>query len=171
MVPYCFTSSMVGVIVPIGLTGLVSFALWIWAVFDVIASESMLVRNLPKGTWLFVVIFIPTVGAIAWLLLGRPVGAGASLGGQPASYEDNPWRSATRGFEDSPEWKSSTQPSRPDQLAGVSDESLAVRERKLLEREAELAKREAEVGLTEQPSAAADADARADNQDADAKDD
>lgn len=147
---------MLAVIVPIGLTGVLLFVLWIWAVLDVIATDSILVRNLPKGTWLFVVILVPTVGAVAWLVLGRPEGASASLGGRAATYEANPWRSTPRGYEDSPGWQSSTRPSRPESLAGVTDESLAVRERKLLEREAELEKREAKLREATMPDAADD---------------
>lgn len=146
---------MYAVIVPIGFTGFLIFALWIWAVFDVISTDAILVRNLPKGMWVFLVIFVPTVGAIAWFLLGRPQGAGASLGGQRAGYEAKPWRPSPRGIEDAPEWTSTTAPSRP---AGLTEESLAVRERKLLEREAELAKREAELAEPEGPTPPAPSD-------------
>lgn len=125
--------------------------LWAWAVLDCISTDSILVRNLPKTTWLFLVLFIPSIGAIAWLLLGRPEHAGASLGGQRSwLYEERPATSggasspAPRGIEDEPGWRATTARSAP---AGQgTEESLAIRERKLLEREAELAKREAELG-------------------------
>ena len=59
-----------------GMFGVVLFALWVYAVLDVIATDSMLVRNLPKTTWLLLVLFVPSVGAIAWIALGRPPYAG-----------------------------------------------------------------------------------------------
>jgi hypothetical protein len=30
------------------------------------------VRNLPKTFWILLIIFLPTIGSVAWLLLGRP---------------------------------------------------------------------------------------------------
>ena len=133
-----------------GLGGAFFLILWIWAVLDCISTDSILVRNLPKTTWLFLVIFVPTIGAVAWLLLGRPEHAGMSLGGQRSwLYEERPARTervhrpAPLGVEDDPTWQATTKRSAP---ANQGDsESLAIRERKLLEREAELAKREAEL--------------------------
>ncbi|MGI8759520.1 MAG: PLD nuclease N-terminal domain-containing protein [Acidimicrobiales bacterium] len=59
-----------------GLLGFALVAVWIYCILDVIASDDALIRNLPKMAWLLVVAFIPTVGAIAWLALGRPLYAG-----------------------------------------------------------------------------------------------
>ena len=140
---------MVGVIVPIGLGGVVFFALWFWAILDCISTDSILVRNLPKTTWLFVVIFLSMPGALAWLLLGRPEGAGLGIGGtyRPADYTQRP---RSKGFEDSAEWQSRSKrikppPAAPAEIAAADDitESNAVKERRLLEWEAELNKREA----------------------------
>ena len=128
---------------------------WAWAVLDCISTDSILVRNLPKTTWLLLVLFVPTIGAVAWLLLGRPEHAGVSLGGQRSwLYEQRPpsggaTKPAPLGIEDDPGWRPNTVRSAP---AGQgTDESLAIRERKLLEREAELAKREAELGDDDGP--------------------
>jgi hypothetical protein len=60
-----------------GLIALAVLALWAYCIFDVIASDEGQIRNLPKIVWLLVVIFVPTIGSIAWLLLGRPERAGA----------------------------------------------------------------------------------------------
>jgi hypothetical protein len=49
--------------------------LFVFCLFDVIATDRELVRNLPKLAWLAVVIILPLIGSIAWLLLGRPRGA------------------------------------------------------------------------------------------------
>lgn len=102
-----------------------------------------------KGTWIFLVIFLPTVGAVAWLLFGRPEAASLVPGGQ-MTYQSNPHRSSTRydtapaGPEDTAAWSGQrTSPSRPSQTE--DGESLAIRQRKLMEKEAELARREAEL--------------------------
>ena len=59
-----------------GIVPLVLLALWAYCIFDVIASDDTLIRNLPKGMWLVIVIFLPDVGSLAWLALGRPLYAG-----------------------------------------------------------------------------------------------
>lgn len=64
-----------------GLVGLVLFVFWIWAIIDVIATDDSLIRNLPKLLWLLLVIVLPLIGAVCWLLLGRPQGAGFWPGG------------------------------------------------------------------------------------------
>jgi Phospholipase_D-nuclease N-terminal len=58
-----------------GLFALAVLGLWIYCIVDVISSDESLVRNLPKLLWLVLVIFLPTVGSIAWLILGRPPNA------------------------------------------------------------------------------------------------
>ena len=129
------------VVVP-GLASALLLILWLWVLFDVIMTDSLLIRNMQKSTWIFLILIVPPVGAVAWLLLGRPEGASSVPGGQ-VRYEYNPHRSERRplGAEDSQSWsKPGSGPSRP---ASVGDsESLAIRERKLMEKEAELAKRE-----------------------------
>lgn len=138
-------SYVIAVIIPIGIGGVVLFALWFWAILDCIATDSILVRNLPKQLWLLLVIMIPTAGALAWMLLGRPEGAGFSIGGNytPPNYSKQP---RVRGIEDSSEWSSRRNeievPSTPVDDTSTQ-ESNAVKERRLLEWEAELQKREA----------------------------
>lgn len=56
--------------------GLVVLGFWLWAIFDVIKTDESLCRNLPKGAWLMLVIFLSDIGALAWLLLGRPENVG-----------------------------------------------------------------------------------------------
>lgn len=132
-----------------GLLGSFLLLFWMWALLDVILTDSLLIRNMQKGTWIFLVIFLPTMGAVAWLLFGRPERASMAPGGQ-ISYQSNPHRSTSRydtapaGPEDSARWSSGrTSPSRPSQIE--DGESLAVRQRRLMEKEAELARREAEL--------------------------
>ena len=139
----CSYGRMVGAIIPIGVGGLLLFAFWFWAILDCIGTDNILVRNLPKTTWLFVVILIPTAGALAWLLLGRPEGAGLGIGGsyRPPDYTR---QQRSRGFEDSPEWQQRSKAIQaPKPSSDDISESNAVKERRLLEWEAELEKREA----------------------------
>ena len=56
----------------IGFFGVVLLGLWIYAIFDVISTPEGAARNLPRMMWLAIVIFLPDIGSIAWLLLGRP---------------------------------------------------------------------------------------------------
>lgn len=63
-----------------GLVGVLLLALWAYCIFDVISTDEALMRNMPKILWLVVVIVLPTVGSVAWLLLGRPEGAGLRPG-------------------------------------------------------------------------------------------
>ncbi len=130
-----------------GIGGLIFFCVWAFAVFDVIATDEMLIRNLPsKLAWLFVVIFIPLVGPLAWFALGRPVGAGLT----PGATRTNPNRSwqqergydrpaPPRGPEDRADWRG------PSTNAGDRGENAAARERRLQEWEAELQRREKEL--------------------------
>ena len=60
----------------IGIVPIVMLALWVYCILDVIATDDALVRNLSKGMWLLIVIFLPDIGSLAWLLLGRPLYAG-----------------------------------------------------------------------------------------------
>lgn len=73
-----------------GLIGILLIALWAYCIFDVISTEEALIRNMPKVLWLIVVILLPTIGAVAWLLLGRPAGAGLRPG------DTSPYRPAPR---------------------------------------------------------------------------
>lgn len=84
-----------------GLVGLALLGLWIFCILDVISTDEVLVRNIPKLFWLAIVIFLPDVGSIAWLILGRPAGAGFRLGSQVGVHR--PQKRAL-GPEDSPEF-------------------------------------------------------------------
>lgn len=125
-----------------GLVGVALFALWIWAVLDVIATDNVLIRNLQKIHWLILVIIVPTVGAVAWLALGRPANAGFTPGSTVVRPNFEERKPAPRGPEDSDTWRSSTKPSVPTSTA---TESESERERRLKQWEADLAKREAEL--------------------------
>jgi hypothetical protein len=113
-----------------GIVALALLVLWIFCILDVISTDEVLVRNLPKLFWLFIVIFLPEVGSIAWLLLGRSVGAGFQLGSQVGVHK--PQKRAI-GPEDS-----------PDFLASIERKRLQSWEQELRRREEELRRKQDE---------------------------
>jgi hypothetical protein len=85
------------VFVGYGFIGFLFFAFWIWALFDCIATDSTLVRNLPKLVWILLIVFLFAIGGVAWVLLGRPQRAASRSRGtsaprmrRPSSSEDHP---------------------------------------------------------------------------------
>jgi hypothetical protein len=102
----------------------------VYCIFDVVASDPTLVRNLPKLVWLVIVIVVPDVGSIAWLLLGRP--AYATFRPGSTMRRATPASRAPLGPEDSSSFMSSIDERR----------RLAAWEQELRRREEELRKRE-----------------------------
>jgi hypothetical protein len=66
------------------LLGLAGFALWIWAIVDVVRvpDESMFKAG-NRLVWVLIVVLAGFVGAIVYLIVGRPAGGAAAP--QPAS--------------------------------------------------------------------------------------
>ena len=54
------------------LLGVVSLALAIYCLIDVIRTPDAVAQHLPKIGWLLLVLFFPFVGSVAWLVAGRP---------------------------------------------------------------------------------------------------
>lgn len=127
------------VLLRFGFVPLVLLALWIYCILDVIATEDSLVRNLPKTMWLLIVIFLPDIGSLAWLLLGRPMYAGWRPG-------DTSRRPAKRviGPEDRLDFPSGPlrPPPRPPKPVDPRETELAAWEEQLRRREEELRRRE-----------------------------
>jgi hypothetical protein len=139
-----------------GLTGLVLLGIWIWAIFDVIATDEAMMRNLPKGMWLLLVFLVPTIGAVAWIALGRP----ANVGWRPGDTNYKTVR-RTVGPEDRADWNRSREEMRrefeetdrrlaeerdrrrEEMLQGRTDKDL--RAQHLSEWEADLLRREKEM--------------------------
>lgn len=70
---------------------IIELGLLVYCLIDCIQTDSVLVRNLPKGAWVLLIVFLPLVGGIAWLVAGRPERAARS--------SSVPWPStATAGF-------------------------------------------------------------------------
>jgi Phospholipase_D-nuclease N-terminal len=69
-----------GVLLRVGGIGFVILlAVWLYALLDAITSDATRVRALPKGTWVVIVLIGLDIGAILWLLFGRPKGADPGL--------------------------------------------------------------------------------------------
>src|SRR6059058_1944030 len=91
-----------------GIAGLVVLAFWLYCVLEVITTDEAQMRNLPKMAWVLIVIFLFEIGAIAWLIAGRPQGAQRSLPykgntGVPPEY-DRPGRAAAFNPDDDAVW-------------------------------------------------------------------
>ena len=115
------------------LGGLILLALWVYCIFDVIATDESLVRNVPKGLWLLIVIFLPDIGSLAWLFLGRPQYAGW----RPGDTTARPVHRA-RGPEDDARWTPTA--NAPPSIDGAA--RLKACEDDLKRREEELAKKD-----------------------------
>lgn len=140
-----------------GVVALLLLLFWIWALFDCIATDASLCRNLPKGLWIVIVLILPDIGSMVWLLLGRPERAHWRPGStenraprRPMGLEDHPRYSAAAGVTDRrsaelddqlARWEASrsTDPGSTDPAA------LDAREAELNRREAELRRRELEA--------------------------
>jgi hypothetical protein len=55
-----------------GLPVLIEIGLLVFCLIQVIQTPSDEVRNLSKGLWILLIIFLPLIGSIAWLVAGRP---------------------------------------------------------------------------------------------------
>lgn len=126
----------------------IEFALLVYCLIDCIQTDSVLVRNLSKTTWVFVIILIPIAGAVAWLVAGRPSSA--------QRRPQVPWpATATAGF---PEYERPRPPKGPDDdpsfLADLRA-SDAEHERMLKQWEEQLRDRERqlEAGAEQAPAA------------------
>src|SRR5688500_4489968 len=117
----------------------VLFLFWIWALFDCISTDAARCRNLPKVVWVILVIFLPDIGALAWVLLGRPARATSRPGRTDSS--SRPARPVP--VEDQPRY--ATSPAVTDRRSAELDQQLAEWEREQAEKR-ELEKREQRLG-------------------------
>lgn len=137
------------------LLGIIVMALSLYAMLDIFATEAKLIRRFSKPVWMVAVVLTTGVGAIAWLLLGRPSNAGWAPG-------DTRVRERRRflGPEDRDDWSPphrAGSPPRSDRVDSARQahpagegghrpshprDSEAARQRRLMEQEAENARRE-----------------------------
>jgi len=55
---------------------IITLALMIFSIIDCSRTAENNIRSLPKWAWLVIIIFVPAIGAIAWIIAGRPKGDG-----------------------------------------------------------------------------------------------
>jgi hypothetical protein len=123
----------------------IQIGLMIYALIDCVQTDSVVVRNLPKPLWIFLIVLVPVVGPIVWLVAGRPQGTSGSQVPWPATR--------TAGF---PEYERPRAPRGPDDdarfLAGV-DGPDPEKEELLRQWEEQLRSREAQMRAEEHPPA------------------
>ncbi|MGY4643662.1 PLD nuclease N-terminal domain-containing protein [Cellulomonas sp. URHB0016] len=115
---------------------LLEMGMLVYCLIDCVQTDSASVRNLPKITWVFLIVILPIVGGIAWLVAGRPE--------RPARRV--PWPStATAGFPEYERPRRTSPDDDPEFLAGMRksdrdhEEMLKTWEAQLREREQRLA--------------------------------
>ncbi len=76
----------------------IGIAIFVYAVFDLIATPRERTRYLPKALW-FVVLLVPAIGPLVWLILGhdRPARPGNRGPGRPGPKRP-------RGPDDDPDY-------------------------------------------------------------------
>jgi hypothetical protein len=88
-----------------GVLSVLGLAFTVYCLLDVALTESDRVRNLPKATWVPVVLLLPVIGGVVWLLLGRPTGSDLGPGGRRSGRGPHPAGRGgprPRGPEDDP---------------------------------------------------------------------
>ena len=64
--------------------------LMIYCVVEVAQSSPYAVRAMPRWLWAVAIICLPLVGAVCWLIFGRPRKGTPTPGGPPRSPDDDP---------------------------------------------------------------------------------
>jgi hypothetical protein len=65
-----------------GFVTVLTLGLTFYALLDAVLSDADEVRNLPKPLWVLVILLLPLLGAIVWLVGGRPSSGAAAPGGR-----------------------------------------------------------------------------------------
>jgi len=65
----------------------IAVALMVFSAIDAILMDRLRVRGVPKGLWIFIIIFIPVAGPILWLTVGRGKKNGSRRG--PIAPDDD----------------------------------------------------------------------------------
>lgn len=100
-----------------GILGVAFFVFWMWALLDVALTDKTAFRRMNKTFWFLIVALASSIGAVGWLLLGRPKNAGFTPGAKLSrpNFLNRP--PGPRGPEDYADWNASTAPSLPaDQI-------------------------------------------------------
>jgi hypothetical protein len=149
-----------------GLVFIILMLFWVWALFDCVATDAALCRNLPKGLWIILVLILPDIGSLLWLLLGRPERAHWRPGStdyskprRPVGLEDHPRYSPIAGVTDRrsaeldaqlADWEKSRAVEPPAQARDLDEWEADLKRREFELRQRELEQRERELERREQ---------------------
>jgi hypothetical protein len=131
-----------------GILFLVALAVWLYCLLDAITADREQVRRLPKGVWIAVVVLTFEVGAIAWLLWGRPRGGGPRSRPRLGSTDRTAWPARPGGPPRSGSFGRSgpvAPDDDPDFLARLDRQAAQEHERLLGSWEEDLRRREEEL--------------------------
>jgi hypothetical protein len=66
--------------------------IFVYGLVDVIRTDGRLTRGISKPAWIVVMIVLPVIGAILWLLIGRPRGSSGQpqIRRHPTAPDDDP---------------------------------------------------------------------------------
>ena len=115
-----------------GALGTLVLLFWLFCVFDVITSDEARVRNLPKGLWIVLVILLFDIGALLWLVAGRPQGPARSLpykgnNGIPPEY-DRPGRATANSPDDDAAFLESLKRRAEEQRRKAAEDAKLIRD-------------------------------------------
>ena len=67
----------------------VTLALMIFALIDVITNENWQIQHLPKIIWILLIVILPLIGSVIWLIVGKDRGVAVDRGsfGDPRRHE------------------------------------------------------------------------------------
>lgn len=67
-------------------------AIFVYGLVDVIRTDARLTRGISKPAWIVVMIVLPVIGAVLWLLIGRPRSGGRTQQNyrHPTAPDDDP---------------------------------------------------------------------------------
>ncbi|MBT9254652.1 PLD nuclease N-terminal domain-containing protein [Phycicoccus sp. MAQZ13P-2] len=68
---------------------LLELALTVYCLIDAVQTDELVIRNLPKLAWIFIILLFPIVGGVAWLVAGRPTRDSWSGRTQQQRWEDH----------------------------------------------------------------------------------
>jgi hypothetical protein len=77
---------------------LIYIGIMVWAIADILLIDNSRVRGLPKFGWILLIVFLPLIGSVLWLVIGRERAEPRNHG----RYSDRP-AAATAGRSSAPD--------------------------------------------------------------------
>lgn len=114
-----------------GILFLVLVVFWLFCLLDAITTKADRVRGLPKAVWVAVILLMFTLGAVLWLMFGRPKSTGPRGSSRRRPLPGLPAPPAPRAPDDDPEF-----------LSRLDDQARRERRRQLDRWEEDLRRRE-----------------------------